>query len=140
MPSREDIHQAYLQDEEAVVALFEQRTQEILTDLYDHSPAEAKGIRKGYLSAKYLEVAQRGYDGIIEHLVDVDEQGQVNLIRICQVAGLGGEQKADGSFENHLGEPIVTNDLEEVGAFILASVEIEMLNKPTYTQSACGNP
>ncbi|MBE2223013.1 MAG: glycoside hydrolase family 88 protein, partial [Anaerolineae bacterium] len=92
--------------------------------------ALAKGIRKGYLAPKYLEVAQRGYAGVIEHLVEVDENGQVNLMKICAVAGLGGEQQRDGSYEYYVGEPIVTNDYKGVGAFILTSAEIERLSKP----------
>jgi unsaturated rhamnogalacturonyl hydrolase len=91
--------------------------------------ALAKGIRKGYLAPKYLEAAQRGYAGIIEHLVEVDECGHVNLKRICAVAGLGGEGQRDGSFEYYIGEPIVTNDRKGVGAFLLASTEIERLSQ-----------
>jgi len=93
--------------------------------------ALAKGIRKGYLASKYLEAAQRGYAGIIDHLVEVSECEQVNLTNICAVAGLGGEQQRDGSFEYYLNEPIVTNDPKGVGAFLLASVEMERLSKST---------
>jgi unsaturated rhamnogalacturonyl hydrolase len=93
--------------------------------------ALAKGIRKGYLAHKSLETAQRGYAGIIEHLVEEDECGQVNLNRICAVAGLGGEEQRDGSYEYYIGEPVVTNDQKGVGAFLLASIEIERLGKLT---------
>jgi unsaturated rhamnogalacturonyl hydrolase len=86
--------------------------------------AIAKGIRKGYLGPECLEVAQKGYAGIIEHLVEVDEDGQVNLTGICRVAGLGGEQRRDGSVEYYLSEPVGTNDYKGVGAFILAGVEM----------------
>lgn len=92
--------------------------------------ALAKGIRKGYIASKYLEAAQRGYAGIIEHLVEVDEREQVNLTRICEVAGLGGEEQRDGSYEYYISEPVVTNDYKGVGAFLLASVEMEKLSKP----------
>jgi unsaturated rhamnogalacturonyl hydrolase len=91
--------------------------------------AIAKGIRKGYLDSECLEVAQKGYTGIIEHLVEVDEAGLVNLTGICRVAGLGGEQKRDGSYEYYLSEPVGTNDYKGVGPFILAGVEMERLNK-----------
>jgi unsaturated rhamnogalacturonyl hydrolase len=93
--------------------------------------ALAKGVRKGYLAPKYLEAAQRAYAGAIEHLVEVDDCGQVNLTRICSVAGLGGEGQRDGSYEYYISEPIVTNDRKGVGAFLLASMEIERLSKPT---------
>jgi unsaturated rhamnogalacturonyl hydrolase len=91
--------------------------------------ALAKGIRKGYLAPKYLEAAQRGYTGIIERLVEVDEQGQVNLTRICAVAGLGGERQRDGSYEYYIGESVQTNDPKGVGAFILTGVEMERLRQ-----------
>jgi unsaturated rhamnogalacturonyl hydrolase len=93
--------------------------------------ALAKGIRKGYLAPKYLKAAKRGYASIIEHLVAVDESGQVNLTRICAVAGLGGEQQRNGSYEYYINEPVVSNDRKGVGAFLLASAEIEKLSKPT---------
>jgi unsaturated rhamnogalacturonyl hydrolase len=91
--------------------------------------ALAKGVRKGYLAPKYLEAAQRGYSGIIERLVEVDEHGQVDLTSICAVAGLGGEQRRDGSYEYYISEPVVTNDHKGVGAFLLTGVEMERLQK-----------
>jgi unsaturated rhamnogalacturonyl hydrolase len=97
--------------------------------------AMAKGIRKGYLDPKYLEVAQRGYAGIIEHLVEVEEHGQVNLTRICAVAGLGGEQQRDGSYEYYIGEPVKANDHKGVGAFLLAAAEMERLSKQQRQQA-----
>lgn len=93
--------------------------------------AFAKGIRKGYLAPRYLEATKKGYAGIIEHLVEVDECGHVNLSRICACAGLGGEQKRDGSYEYYVNEPVVSNDHKGVGAFLLASIELERLSKPT---------
>jgi unsaturated rhamnogalacturonyl hydrolase len=87
--------------------------------------ALAKGIRKGYLGPACLAVAQKGYAGIIKHLVEVDECGQVNLIGICRFAGLGGKQQRDGSYEYYIGEPVGANDYKGVGPFILASVEME---------------
>ena len=87
--------------------------------------AIAKGIRKGYVAREYLEVAEKGYAGILEHFVRVDDQGMVNLDQICSVAGLGGKPYRDGSFEYYVGEKVVTNDYKGVGPFILASVEIE---------------
>lgn len=92
--------------------------------------ALAKGIRKGYLVPKYLEAAQRGYAGIIEHLIDIDICGHVNLTRICSVTGLGGEQRRDGSYEYYISEPVVINDQKGMGAFLLTSIEIERLSKP----------
>lgn len=91
--------------------------------------AMVKGGRKGYLDEEYLDVAARGYRGILEHFVEVDDQGLVNLDQICSVAGLGGEPYRDGSFEYYISEKIVTNDYKGIGPFILASVEMEKLKQ-----------
>ena len=93
--------------------------------------AMAKGTRKGYIDGEYLDVARRGYEGILRHFVEVDDQGLVNLNRICSVAGLGrlagqtDKPYRDGSFEYYVGEKVTTNDYKGVGSFILASVEME---------------
>ena len=72
-----------------------------------------------------LAIAQRGYQGIISRLVSIDDRSGVNLKNVCRVAGLGGNPYRDGSFEYYINEPVVTNDLKGVGAFILAAVEME---------------
>lgn len=87
--------------------------------------ALAKGARLGYLDAEYDEVAGRGYRGLLEHLVTVDENGMVSLNGIVSVAGLGGKNDRDGSFEYYISEPVVSNDAKGVGPFIMASLEIE---------------
>ena len=85
----------------------------------------AKGVTKGYLDISYLNVAERGYAGILERFIEVDDQGLVNLHHICSVAGLGGDPYRDGSFEYYIGEKTATNDYKGVGPFIMASVEME---------------
>jgi unsaturated rhamnogalacturonyl hydrolase len=45
---------------------------------------------------------------------------------ICTSAGLGGNPYRDGSFEYFISEPVATNDLHGVGAFILAASEMEI--------------
>jgi unsaturated rhamnogalacturonyl hydrolase len=87
--------------------------------------AVAKGVRLRLLPAEYLSVAQRGYAGVLQHFVKIDEQGSVNLAGVCGVAGLGGEPYRDGSYEYYINEPVILNDLKGVGAFILAAVEME---------------
>jgi unsaturated rhamnogalacturonyl hydrolase len=57
----------------------------------------------------------------------VDEQELVSLNGICSVAGLGGDPYRDGSFEYYIGEKVVSNEDKGIGAFILASVEIERM-------------
>lgn len=91
--------------------------------------AAAKGVRLGYLDRGYLEVARRGFTGIIALLVAVDGEGGVHLNQVCQVAGLGGKDQRDGSFAYYVGEPVVTDDYKGVGAFILAAQEVELADR-----------
>jgi unsaturated rhamnogalacturonyl hydrolase len=90
--------------------------------------AFAKGVRKGYLGREYAAAAKKGYEGLIQHLVVAEPDGKLSLTKICSVGGLGGPQKRNGTFEYYISEPVVTNDLKGVGAFILASVEIDRLS------------
>jgi unsaturated rhamnogalacturonyl hydrolase len=89
--------------------------------------ALAKGVRKGYLGQEYAAVAQRGYEGLARRLIIQDADGKVSLTQICSVGGLGGPQKRNGTFDYYISEPIVTNDLKGVGAFILAGIETNRL-------------
>ena len=87
--------------------------------------ALAKGVRKGYLPFNALDAARRGYNGILAQFVTVDDSGLVNLHSICSVGGLGGKPYRDGSFEYYVGEKVLSNDFKGVGAFMLASLEME---------------
>jgi len=89
-----------------------------------------KGARMGYLDASYRDVARRGYRGLLDRLVTVDENGLVNLNQICLVAGLGGAQRRDGSYRYYVSEPAGANDPKGVGPFIMASLEIERAAAP----------
>jgi unsaturated rhamnogalacturonyl hydrolase len=86
--------------------------------------AFAKGARMGYLSPEYRDLANRGFDGLVNHLVSVDADGLVSLNGICKVAGLGGKERRDGSYQYYVSEPTVANDYKGVGAFIVAAVEL----------------
>jgi len=86
----------------------------------------AKGVRRGYLPDRYQAVAQKGYQGILNRFVKTDASGQVNLEGTVGGAGLGGNPYRDGSYQYYIGEKIVTNDPKGIGAFLMASSEIEM--------------
>ncbi len=90
----------------------------------------AKAVRKGYIPASYLQNAKKGYDGIIKEFIETDANGQTNLKGTVSVSGLGGNPYRDGSFEYYMSEPVVVNDAKGMGAFILASVEMEMAALP----------
>jgi unsaturated rhamnogalacturonyl hydrolase len=84
----------------------------------------SKGVRNGWLDRRrYGAAAQRGYQGVIDQFVHVDDRDLVNLTSICKVAGLGGDPYRDGSFDYYTSTDIVANDPKGLGAFVLASVE-----------------
>ena len=88
--------------------------------------ALTKGVRLGYLPKSYLLAAKKGYAGIIKEFIR-EENGQTNLHGTVSVSGLGGDPYRDGSYEYYMKEKVVVNDPKGVGAFILASNEIELL-------------
>jgi unsaturated rhamnogalacturonyl hydrolase len=87
--------------------------------------ALAKGVRRGYLPEHYLANAERGYHGILTHFVKTGPGDDVSLTDTVKGAGLGGDPYRDGSYAYYIGEKRVTNDPKGVGAFILASTEME---------------
>ena len=87
--------------------------------------AFAKAVRLGYLPEDYLTCARHGFAGILETFVKVAENGLVNLEKVCGAAGLGGTPYRDGTYQYYVTEKILTNDYKGVGAFILASIELE---------------
>lgn len=88
-----------------------------------------KGVRKGYLDGKYLQVAEKAYNGLLENFIVTNPDKTVTMKNICGVAGLGGDPYRDGSYEYYIGEVIRENDPKGVGPFILASLEYEMIRK-----------
>jgi len=88
--------------------------------------AIAKGVRKGYLPAAKIAIAKRSYAGIVKRFIKV-ENGQTNLYGTVKVSGLGGNPYRDGSFEYYMSEPVIVNDPKGIGAFLLASAEMEKL-------------
>lgn len=85
----------------------------------------AKGVRNGDLSTSYLSVAENGYEGMEKVFVEQLPDGKINLKGTVSVSGLGGKPYRDGSFAYYMSEPVITNDPKGVGAFLLASNEIE---------------
>jgi unsaturated rhamnogalacturonyl hydrolase len=94
--------------------------------------ALAKGVRQGYLPDAYLKVAQKGYQGIVNRFVETDAGGRVSLKGTVSVAGLGGNPYRDGSYQYYLSEKVVTNDPKGVGAFLLASNEMETVAEQSF--------
>ena len=91
--------------------------------------ALAKAARLGYIDAGYRKVAERGFDGILANLVKETPDGLVSLVNVCQVSGLGGGLRKDGSYRSgsydyYISEPVVTDDYKGVGPFMLAALEL----------------
>lgn len=87
--------------------------------------AVAKGVRKGYLPAAKISIANKGYAGIKDKFIKKGN-GQTNLHGTVKVSGLGGNPYRDGSFAYYMSEPVIVNDPKGIGAFLLASNEMEM--------------
>ena len=89
--------------------------------------AFAKGVHRGYLPTHYLANADRGYKGIKSKFITLalDPKADISLTTTVKAAGLGGEPYRDGTFAYYIGEKTVTNDPKGIGAFLLASVEME---------------
>lgn len=90
----------------------------------------AKAVRNGYIPESYLQNAKKGYAGIIKEFIEVDASGQTNLKGTVTVSGLGGKPYRDGSFDYYMSEKVKTNDAKGIGAFIMASVEMEIATMP----------
>jgi len=87
--------------------------------------ALARGARQGYLPAGHRQIARGAYDAAVERFVRARPDGAVDLEGTCRGAGLSLTPDRDGSFEYYVAQPIVLNDHKGVGAFLLASVELE---------------
>lgn len=76
-----------------------------------------------------MDIARKGYDGILKRFIRIDDKGLVNLTSTCSAAGLGGDPYRVGSYDYYVSEPVRCNDPKGVGPFILASLEFELNTK-----------
>lgn len=88
-----------------------------------------KAVRMEYIDKSYLDVAIKGYKGILDTFIKVDKNGVVEITNCCAVAGLGGKNYRSGTYEYYLSEPVRSNDPKAVGPFIMASLEWERLQR-----------
>ncbi|MGA2672514.1 MAG: glycoside hydrolase family 88 protein [Terracidiphilus sp.] len=87
--------------------------------------ALARAVREGYLPQRYLAHAERGYKGILGRFIQAGPGDAVSLAGTVKSAGLGGDPYRDGSYAYYIGEKTATDDPKGVGAFLLASAEME---------------
>lgn len=86
----------------------------------------AKSVRLGWLPAKYLSVAQKGYHAILTKFVRNNAEGLTSLEGTVSVSGLGGKPYRDGSFDYYMREKVVTNDPKGMGAFLQMANEMAL--------------
>ncbi|MCX6320823.1 MAG: glycoside hydrolase family 88 protein [Bacteroidia bacterium] len=87
--------------------------------------AFVRGVHKGYLDKKYLDIANSAFDGIIKELITVDEKGFITMHNICGGCGLGGNPYRDGTYEYYVNEKRIDNDTKGVAPFIMAALELD---------------
>ena len=81
-----------------------------------------KGSRMGWLDCR--SYAGKTYKRMLKTFV-VRADGQVNLERCCEVAGLGGKQNRSGDYEYYINEKVCSNDPKGIGPLIWAALEYE---------------
>ena len=86
--------------------------------------AFAKAANQGYLGKRYLEYAEESFEGILDSLIEIDDQGLIVLKNIVGSCGLGGDPYRDGSYKYYVSEKLVDNDPKGVAPFILAALEL----------------
>ena len=97
-----------------------------------------KALRKGYICPSYMEVAKKGYEGLLTQFIEVDNKGVVSITKGCAVAGLGGKPVyRTGDYNYYITEKIRSNDAKAVGPFIMASLEWERLFQKNNCGTAC---
>lgn len=100
------------------------------------SYALLKGVRQGSLPKELLPYAFATYENLVKTFIREDPDGTISLEKCCAVAGLGGKEMRNGTFEYYISEPVRDNDPKGVGAFIRASLEYEALKNIDYNPRA----
>jgi unsaturated rhamnogalacturonyl hydrolase len=81
----------------------------------------AKGVERGYLPAPYLDAARRGYQGVLQYKVRLEqtERGRMLIIKdICVGTGVG-------DYAHYAARPRTENDLHGIGAFIIMCMAMD---------------
>ncbi|QCJ44712.1 glycoside hydrolase family 105 protein [Bacillus sp. S3] len=81
----------------------------------------AKAVQKGIVSDLYREVAKKAYAGLLQHMVETDDDS-------FTLKGIVIGTSA-GTYDYYVSRPTSENDLHGMGAFILASMALYDLNK-----------
>ena len=77
-----------------------------------------KAARLGYVDRSYLQVAEDGFNGLIEHKITINGGGYIELHDI--VRGMGIQT----SYSGYVNQSRLTNSHHGLGAFLLAATEV----------------
>ncbi len=80
-----------------------------------------KAVKLGVLPQSYRIRAEQAFKGICTRYLH-DRDGVLTLGGICLVAGLGGPDQRDGSFDYYMSEPVVENEAKGIAPFLLAYI------------------
>ncbi len=82
-----------------------------------------KASRLGYIPSEYRGVAEEAFSQFVHTFIKKDGD-EISITSCCAVAGLGGKDMRDGSFDYYIHEPVRDNDPKAVGPFLLACLEL----------------
>lgn len=86
-----------------------------------------KAARMGYIDPVMSAYGQELYQKLVATFIAENEDGTISLKDCCAVAGLGGKEMRDGSYEYYINEKRCSDDPKGVGPFIWASLEMERI-------------
>jgi unsaturated rhamnogalacturonyl hydrolase len=89
--------------------------------------ALTKAVRLGYLEKQYLNIAQKGFNGILKTFVDIDTQDLIHIHKSCSGAGLGGVPYRSGTYDYYINEPQRSDDLKTIGPLINLMLEMQKI-------------
>lgn len=82
--------------------------------------ALAKGVRLGYIDESYMDVVEKGYQGILNQFIRENADGTISITHVCPGQGPSTD------YSRYVRTPY--EDEHAVGPFIMASLEIESTN------------
>lgn len=83
-----------------------------------------KAARLGYIAPEFRETAEEAFAQYVHTFVKTAPDGLLCITSCCAVAGLGGKDMRDGSFDYYIHEPVRDNDPKAIGPFLLACCEL----------------
>lgn len=115
-------HQMWL-DGLYMASPFQARYAEVLKEdsLFNDVANQIKLVHKHF--------ANKGYNGILDHLIRQNEDGTISITNYCAGEGLGGSPYRDGTYEYYINEHVRDDDPKAVGPFIMLALEFDKSEK-----------